>query len=65
MTDQERIRRHEQDNEILMGLLGLAIRSMADPAAHIPGGSNVWRYAGERPVRRLLQAIETGPELRP
>ena len=60
MTDQERIQRLEQDNQILMGLLGLAIRSMADPAADIPGEGNVWRYAGERPVKRLLRAIEGG-----
>ncbi len=59
MTDQERIQRLERDNEILMGLLGLAIRSMADPSVYTADKVN-WRYAGERPVRRLLRAIEGG-----
>jgi len=59
VTDQERIQRLEQDNEILMGLLGLAIRSMSDPGVYTAEKVN-WRYAGERPVRRLLRAIEGG-----
>jgi len=59
VTDQERIQRLERDNELLMGLLGLAIRSMSDPAVYTAERVN-WRYAGERPVQRLLRAIEGG-----
>ena len=66
MTDAEQIiQRLEDENHLLMGLLCEALSAMPEPRiGRQPGDAAVWRYAGERPIRRLLTDIDRAGALR-
>jgi hypothetical protein len=61
MTDADQIRQLRSDKRSLMRLLKTAIAEMPEPhRGRQPGDPIDWRYAGERPVQRLLRAIDGG-----
>jgi len=61
LSKDQQIQRLKADNEILRALLELAMSELpTPPKGRQPGEPVDWRYAGERPVKRLLRAIDGG-----